>query len=217
LRGNKTKEFGSRSIKWLSAQKSDPKEPVTAVSKIIDRYNDIAKQIKQGNNISDSTNDLTTTLLYLTQSTSMTNEEKGNALCLAAKHGWTEVVLALLELGAEPDFEDPDKDLRTALSQAAQNKSIDIIKEMIDRGAFLNSADRKHRTPLSYTSETGSTLTAKMLLRDQRVDPDAKDGDGRTPLSWAAAEGHLAIVQLLVNSGKVDLDAKDQDRQTPLS
>ncbi|KAK1240228.1 hypothetical protein MKX08_007670 [Trichoderma sp. CBMAI-0020] len=223
LRGNETKEFGSRGIKWLSAQKSDLKEPVTAVGEILDRYNDITKGIEEGNNISDSeflsaiTNGLTTTLLYLTQSTSMTNEEKGKGLCLAAEHGWTEVVLALLELGAEPDFKDPDKDFRTALSQAAQNESIDTMKELLHWGAFPNSADGKHRTPLSYASETGGTLAATILLRDQRVDPDAKDQQGRTPLSWAAENGHQAVVQLLVDSGKVDLEARDQQGRTLLS
>jgi ankyrin repeat protein len=223
LRDNKTKEFGFRGIKWLSAQKGDLKEPVTAVGMILDRYNNIAKKIEQDSNTSDSelpstaTDDLTTTLLYLTRSTPMTAEEKGKALCLAAEHGWTEAVLALLELGAEPDFKDPSKDFRTALSQAAQNERIDTMKELLDWGAFPNSGDEKNRTPLSYASETGSTLAAKTLLEDQRVDSDAKDQQGRTPLLWAEKNGHQAVAQLLIDSGKVDLDVRDNEsKRTPL-
>ncbi|KAL7789097.1 hypothetical protein V8C37DRAFT_418073 [Trichoderma ceciliae] len=213
---NDMKEFGPRGIKWLSAQKFGRKD----VDEIIDRYNDIAEKVKNGNEISDWALDsaikdrLTATLLYLTLSTSITNEDKGKELCSAAKSGWAEVVLALLELGAEPDFK--DKDSRTALSQAAQNESIDTMKVLMDGGAFPNSADANHRTPLSYASEMGHSFAVKILLGDQRVEPDAKGDDGLTPLWWAVRNGWEAVVKLLLDSGKVDPDARDKEGQTPL-
>ncbi|UKZ83793.1 hypothetical protein TrVFT333_011606 [Trichoderma virens FT-333] len=206
IRSNDMKEFGLNGITWLSNQKSSSKEPgPLAVDNIIDRYSGIAEVVEQGNNISGSgqlseiKDDLNATLLYLTLSTSMTNEDKGKALCSAAKYGWTEVVLALLELGAEPDFKDPEQGSRTALW-----------------GAFPNSANANHRTPLSYASEMGHKSATEILLADQRVDPDAKDNNGRTPLSYATRRGHEAVVELLVKSGKIDLEAKDEDGQTPL-
>ncbi|KAH7119277.1 ankyrin repeat-containing domain protein, partial [Dactylonectria macrodidyma] len=138
-------------------------------------------------------------------------------LCSAARHGWAEVVLALLELGTEPDFKDTNEDSRTALSHAAQSGSIDTVKELMDWGAFPNSADAKHRTPLSYASEIGRSSVVEILLRDRRVDPDAKDSDGRTPLWRAAEKGHEAVVKLLLDTGKVDLEAKDRYGRTLLS
>ncbi|KAJ4307754.1 hypothetical protein N0V84_012520 [Fusarium piperis] len=214
-----TRQFGLDGINWLSGQKSRPSQPLPeAVMKIIDRYNYIATEVgQQEKHLQEVADHLTTTLLDLTLSISMTNEEKGKALCLAAKRGWAEVVLALLELGTEPDFKDADEDSRTALSHAAQSGSIDTLKELMDWGAFPNSADAKHRTPLSYASEIGRSSIVEILLRDRRVDPDAKDGLGRTPLSWAAVKGHKAIIKLLLDSGKVDLDAKDKYGRTPLS
>ncbi|RFU77696.1 ankyrin repeat-containing domain-containing, partial [Trichoderma arundinaceum] len=225
LRGNNDiKEFGLRGIDWLSAQKISLREGVLgAVGEIIGRYDTIAEEMKQGNSISGSglpsgiTDDLKTTLLYLTQSISITNEDKGKGLCLAAKRGWAEVVLALLELGAEPDFKDTGEYSRTALSQAAQINSIDTMKELIAWGAFPNSADAKHRTPLSYAAETGSNSAVKILLEDQRVEVDAQDENRRTPLWCAARNGHEAVVKLLMESGKVDLEAEDEYGRTPLS
>ncbi|KAM0430881.1 hypothetical protein ACHAPT_005514 [Fusarium lateritium] len=224
LLGNDTKQFGLRGIEWLSGQKSGRSQPLpAAITEIIGRYSDIAKEVDQqektvsGDGLLTAMRDgLPATLRYLTLSTSMTNEEKGKALCLAAKHGWVEVVLALLELGAEPDFKDADEDSRTALSHAAQSGSIDTVKELMDWGSFPNSADAEYRTPLSYASELGRSSIVAILLRDRRVDPDAKDKHGQTPLSRAAEEGHEAIVKLLLDSGKVDPDAKDRYGQTPL-
>ncbi|UKZ58095.1 hypothetical protein TrVGV298_011960 [Trichoderma virens] len=223
IRSNDMKEFGLSGIKWLSNQKSSSKEPgPLAVGKIIDRYSGIIEAVEQGNNIngggqlSKIKDDLNATLLYLTLSTSMTNEDKGKALCSAAKHGWAEVVLALLELGAEPDFKDPKQHSRTALSQAAEKGHFNTMKKLIDWGAFPNSADANHRTPLSYASEMGHNSAIEILLADQRVDPDTEDNSGRTPLLHAAGRGHEAVVKLLVKSGKVDLEAKDKDGQTLL-
>ncbi|KAL7942901.1 ankyrin repeat-containing domain protein [Trichoderma barbatum] len=223
MRSNDTKKFGSDGIEWLSAQKSSSKEPLpSTVDEIIDRYKGIAEVVGQGNTISgdrplfELKDDLNATLLYLTLSTSMKNEDKGNLLCSAAKHGWVEVVIALLELGTEPDFKDPDQDSRTALSLAAESGNIHAMKELIDGGAFPNSADATRRTPLFYASESGRKLAAEILLGDQRVDPDTKDERGWTPLFLAAASGHEAVVQLLIESGGVDLDVRSKNGQTPL-
>ncbi|QYT06102.1 ANK_REP_REGION domain-containing protein [Trichoderma simmonsii] len=142
--------------------------------------------------------DLNEVLIYITLPIPMTNEDKGKVLGLAAKRGWAEVVLALLESGAEPDFKDPAQNSRTALSQAAGIGSINTMKELIDWGAFPNSTDAHHRTPLSYASEMGHSSAVQILLGDQRVDPNAEDGKGLAPLLWAAKNWHEAVMKLLV-------------------
>ncbi|KAL6788552.1 ankyrin repeat-containing domain protein [Trichoderma sp. SZMC 28012] len=224
MRDNETKEFGLRGIEWLSCQVPSRQGPSpSAHEAIIARYNDIAKKIaQQSDNASvirtfpGSDVDLNDFLLYITLSTQMTNEDKGKALCSAAKRGWTEVVLALLESGAEPDFKDPAQNSRTALSQAAGIGSINAMKELIDWGAFPNSTDAHHRTPLSYASEMGHSSAVQILLGDQRVDPNAEDEEGLAPLLWAGKNGHEAVMKLLVQKKGVDLNAKDDGGETPL-
>jgi ankyrin repeat protein len=43
----------------------------------------------------------------------------------------------------------------------------------------------------------------KLLLADNRVEPNAKDNNGRTLLSWAAENGSKAVVKLLLADDSV--------------
>lgn len=212
LCGNETKEFGFAGFKWLRQQKRDNDGILSeATETVIDRYTEIAEQFGQqrknptgvGLHMALREGEIAT-LLHLTQSSSLTMEAKGQALCKASEQGWPEVVLALLELGAEPDFKNEAEGSRTALSFAAQNGNLEVVKELIGWQSFPNSADAAHRTPLSYASEGGHSHTVKMLLADQRVDPDAKDTDGNTALSFASKYGHDEVVLLLVRTGRVN-------------
>ncbi|KAJ5197895.1 uncharacterized protein N7498_007012 [Penicillium cinerascens] len=212
------KKFGNDGIQWLKEQKSNQLE---STCEVIDRYAEIANGIERdecgGAELSAAieTGSLTTTLISLTRPEfKMDSKQKGNALCLAAKHGWVEVTLALLELSAEPEFKDSTG--RTPLSYAAEKGSLGVVRELIDWGSFPNSEDSKHRTPLSYASEVGASDVAELLLRDLRVSPDPADSAGCTPLLWAAKNGHEIIVNQLLKTGKVNLDQKDSDKQTPI-
>lgn len=212
------KEFGKQGIQWLKEQKSNQLE---CTCEVIDRYAEIANGVERdecgGSELSTAmeTGSLTTTLISLTHPASkMESKQKGNALCLAAKYGWIEVALALLELSAEPDFKDSAG--RTPLSYAAEKGSIGVVRELINWGSFPNSEDSKHRTPLSFASEAGANNVAELLLRDIRVSPDPADSDGCTPLWWAARKGRKAVVNRLLQTDGVDSDARSNDGCTPL-
>ncbi|KAM0452318.1 hypothetical protein ACHAO4_005529 [Trichoderma viride] len=215
------KKFSSDGLKWLAAQKSSRGQEISpAVGKVIDRYLNIEKRVNhQETTTDDDDNGLTSTLLRLTLPTtraSMTAGEKNKILCSAAEQGWTEVVLALLELGADPDFKDASKNSQTALSLAAKGNKINAVTELVRWGAFPNSVDEWDQTPLAHASDKGHDIVAKILLDDQRIDPDAKDQWGQTPLMLATWKGHEAIAKLLINTGRVDLNAWGYGSNTPL-
>lgn len=201
------RKFSSDGIKWLLARKTCEPTISAVVGRIIDRYSDIENRVNcRETNTGDDDNGLTSTLLRLTlpaSRTLMTTEEKNKALCSAAALGWSEVVIALLELGANLEYKDESRKHRTALSLAAESNSIDAVEELIRWGASPISKDAYGRTPLSHASEAGNEVVVKMFLDDPRVDPNAKDSWGETSLSLAAWRGHEAIVQLLINTGKV--------------
>jgi ankyrin repeat protein len=210
--------FGMDGISWLEKQKSS--HPVS-ICEVIDRYVAVANGVERDEvNSTDlfaATENacLTTTLLALTRPVSnMESEQKGNALCLAAKHGWAEVVRALLELNTEPDFQDAAS--RTPLSYAAENGNVDIARELIYSGSFPDLGCPQNRTPLSYASEAGAHRVVELLLRDIRVSPDRKDSSGLTPLCWAAKNAHEIVVEQLLDTGKVDPDAMKSSGGTPL-
>ncbi|KAI1398610.1 hypothetical protein F4819DRAFT_21440 [Hypoxylon fuscum] len=223
LMDENTTHFGINGINWLLGQKN--KCQSEACHKVIDRYDAIQKGFVQKTNGTNNNNnngtssatedDLIMTLLHLTRSNFMMNrEEKGKTLHLAAKHGWPEVVLALLESATEPDFQDSSS--RTALSHAAEKGTDDIVKYLIDWGAFPGSRDNNGQTPLWWAAINGHVAIIQLLLRSGKVDPNAKNTNGLTPLSWAASKGNEAIVKLLLGTSKFDPDIKGRSGETPL-
>ncbi|OQD64127.1 hypothetical protein PENPOL_c008G08361 [Penicillium polonicum] len=210
--------FGKDGISWLEQQKSSQS---VSTCEVIDRYVDVANRFAQYE-ASDADlltamekGCLTSALLLLTHPVSkMRNKQKRKTLFLAAKYGWAEVVLVLLELRSEPDVRDAAG--RTPLSYAAEKAHVDVVRELVDWGSFPNSEDNEHRTPLSYASGAGSYMVTELLLRDSRVSPDNRDKKGRTPLSWAAGNGYDAVVKQLLEID-VDIDASEVFGRTPLS
>ncbi|KAL6910714.1 hypothetical protein GGI43DRAFT_419915 [Trichoderma evansii] len=204
--GSREDALFSDGIKWLLDRKGPEQGISAAVGKIIDRYIDIQNRVDRHDiNTSDDDNGLTSTLVRLTLPSrlSMTTEEKSNALCSAAALGWAEAVLALLELGAQPDSKDEGKYSRTALCLAAGCNNINAVKELLFWGASPTLVDEHGKTPLLHASEVGHVIVTKILLDDQRVEPDGKDAWGETSIMLAAWNGHEEIAQLLLNTGKV--------------
>jgi uncharacterized protein len=95
-------------------------------------------------------------------------------LYLAAVQGETEIVLYLLEQGADPNLESKDESEGTPLCAAAAWGRTDIVKVLLDRGANPNQVERKD------------------------------EGGGMTALKWARHNHHQATAELLVEHGAVE-------------
>jgi len=104
------------------------------------------------------------------------------------------VILALLELGAEPGVRDYHR--MVLLPYAAGSGSLESTEALLDSGAFPDSEDIERRRPLSYAASEGSVLIVERLLSDPRVPSEALEA-----LSMAAGQGHEAVVQLLLKKG----------------
>lgn len=213
-----TRAFGKDGISRLDGLKSSQPD---STRQVIKRYVFVADEITQ-HQLSDAdlaamkVDSLATALLFATYPASRTeSKRKGDVLVIAVKHEWAEMVLALLELSLQPDFQDEKG--RTPLSHAAEKGSVTIASDLLERGSFPNSQDSHQRTPLSYASETGSSRVVDLLLRDARVPPDQKDDQERTPLLWAAINGHKDVIRRLLRTEKVGPDTKDHNGCTPLS
>ncbi len=71
-----------------------------------------------------------------------------------------------------------------------------MVRELLARGAAVNTADNDGATPLYIASQKGHLEVVRELLA-RGANPGLATNRGSTALSIATAKGHAAIVQLL--------------------
>jgi hypothetical protein len=121
-------------------------------------------------------------------------------LRLTAYFGLEEVLALLRKNGHDPVAKDTCS--RTPLSWAAERGHDAVVKQLLEKGAELESTDNKHsRTPLSWATYNGHEAVVQLLL-EQNAELEAKENTwGLIPLSRAALYGHKAVVKLLLEKG----------------
>ncbi len=72
----------------------------------------------------------------------------------------------------------------------------------------LLEQQNKQRDMMANPPYNDSLALIRLLLADDRINPDSKDYNGRSPLSYAAEHGHEAVVKLLLEA-KADVGSRD--------
>lgn len=135
----------------------------------------------------------------------------------AAYRGYTEIAKMLIDHGA--DLFAKKRDGETPITMAAGHQDIaqlikrdlelaDVarkgdekaVKEMLDKGAYVNVRDPEGRTPLTEAAWEGHVEVVKLLL-ERGANANARKNDGTTPLSIATGRGHKEIAELLKKAG----------------
>jgi len=133
------------------------------------------------------------------------------ALDEAAYHGHKDVVVLLLEHGA--DLSGRDNDGRTPLHYAAKTGRTEVTSLLIAHGAEVSAASNYGSTPLQYASQNGHTAVVLLLL-EKGADLSSKDCDGWSVLHQTACYGHRALTSLLLDKG-ADEQSKTNGGTTP--
>jgi uncharacterized protein len=187
-----------------------------------------------------SSGDTAKVIDLLKQTPALANAKDPNEdlpLHLAASKGWTEIMAALLDAGADVNAKGHND--WTPLHYAAKGGNIGGCRLLIQRGANREALNRDKKTP----QQLASSFTAPVLrdfvpnpvgadelfkaieARDAEkakaliaAHPDAlkgKDESGRTPLLFAAATGQAEVVRLMLASGAA-VSVKDRHNVTAL-
>lgn len=131
-------------------------------------------------------------------------ENTKTALYAACKHGKTDIVEKLLNLGADW------KVLRKGISPlliAAKYGHLAIVQKLLNVGAPLDTCDDSLRTALHYAAWGGCTresaAVAQWLVEEKGAKVDAIDAVGLTPMCYAAESDNLEVLKFLEEKGGV--------------
>uniref|UniRef100_A0A1A9WQD0 Death domain-containing protein n=1 Tax=Glossina brevipalpis TaxID=37001 RepID=A0A1A9WQD0_9MUSC len=130
-----------------------------------------------------------------------------NALHLAAKDGYIDIVNELLKRGIKVD--NATKKGNTALHIASLAGQKDVIRLLIQYGANVNIQSLNGFTPLYMAAQENHDACVRFLL-SKGSNPSLATEDGFTPLAVAMQQGHDNVVCVLLESdirGKVRLPA----------
>ena len=114
-------------------------------------------------------------------------------------------------------YHSPANTLDLALSKAAQNGYLDIVKLLIEKGAYVNTAnDESRETPLLKAAENNYVQVAGYLLQ-KGANPNAQNYPyENTALIIASAKNNLKMVETLLNA-KADPNIRNRRSDTPLT
>ena len=88
----------------------------------------------------------------------------------------------------------------TALMAFAAAGAVDLVEDLLRRGADLEARDEDGYTALMYAANAGEEEVVRLLV-DAGADCGARDAEGSTPLMFAAQRGSVRAVKRLVAGG----------------
>lgn len=100
-------------------------------------------------------------------------------------------------------------------SSESREKSLAIIRFLLDRGADPDKPPGSDRNPPLHGAASGGDMETAKLLIKSGADLNARDERGSTPLHQAIREKNLEMIKLLLRSG-ADIDARSEYRGTAL-
>lgn len=138
-------------------------------------------------------------------------------LISAATNGYTSVVEALLDHGADTDLQEgADKASGTALNRAIDYGYTSVVRVLLNRGANPRVIDIYQRTIVHSAAVNGKDEVLRVLFeRSTGVDINAQGTNGRTAMHDAAYFDLCSTIKILFANG-AKTDIRDKAERSPL-
>jgi len=130
------------------------------------------------------------------------DSDGGTALQWAAWYGYSRVLTALLDHGADINAKDHTSG-RAALHEAAEHGNLSCVEILLQHGAEVNARDVYEWTSLHRAATQGGSHVVNVLLQ-HGASINMKTFDGQTPLDLACESGQEATIHLLLQNGDLD-------------
>ena len=133
-----------------------------------------------------------------------------HSACMYGRYAATRL---LIEKGKAP-IDCRTDDGYTPLHLAVQNKQEDLVKYLLDRGAFVDIPTEHGWTPIMSAISAENVNLVKMLL-DYGADAGDVNNEGESSLWMALRLWNVRILRLLLSAG-ADVEERDEMDVTPL-
>ncbi len=133
-------------------------------------------------------------------------EPSPDALGMACITGNVDAARLLLERRIAPD---------AGLLSAAQNRHVELVKLLLNKGANVNYRSKSSNTALHVAALQGGPDTVRLLLK-KGADPNLTNKNNETPLHLAiVGDGDIEVIKLLLAAG-AKTNIADQEVATPV-
>ena len=116
-------------------------------------------------------------------------------LHIAAEKGYVDVVMFLVENGADVNLTDANGNT-PLIFIIHKTGNLEIVKRLLTNGAVVNAQNRTGETALMYAAWRGHLEIVQLLL-EHSADASLKNRQGDTALTLAESKEHHTIVQML--------------------
>ena len=135
-----------------------------------------------------------------------------SALCIAAKHGFSNAVKFLISKGAEKEHFTNEH--HTPLSLAVSHNHLNVVQVLFGKWISPNS----HEDPYLHLSpifNVKSREIAQLLIDNDAVTHEIYNDKNQSPLTVACQNGYLDVVDFFLDDG-LDINHLDSDNKTSL-
>ncbi|XP_036369488.1 E3 ubiquitin-protein ligase MIB2-like isoform X3 [Octopus sinensis] len=129
------------------------------------------------------------------------------ALQVASGKGHEDIVLMLLEAGADLEIQDDDGD--TALHYSSYRDQPEVMEILLSKGANIKAVNDKHFTALHIAVSSESVKCVRVLLKHSAA-VNIQDSNGNTPLHLAIMKENDKIFDMLISDSKIDFTIRNK-------